>query len=100
MVRWTALRAGDLDYINFPPPNVAIQEKKNPTPGVVTVLPQPVGTVWVYINVTKPPFDNKKVRQAFAYAIDKHELIKAASGDWVNRSTINLSSIGRGCTFR
>ena len=77
-VRWVALRAGDLDYINLPPPNIAIQEAKNPIPGIVTVLPQPVGTLWIYFNVTKPPFDNKGVRQGVAHAIDKNELIKAA----------------------
>jgi len=77
-VRWTALRAGDLDYINLPPPNIVLQEAKNPSPGVITVIPQPVGCIWVFFNVSKPPFDNKKVRQAIAYAIDKQELIQAA----------------------
>lgn len=87
VVRWTALRAGDLDFVNMPPPNIAIQESKNPTPGIVMVLPQPVGNVWAFFNVAKPPFDQKKVRQAVAYAIDKKELIKAASwglGEEVN----------------
>ena len=77
-IRWTALRAGDLDYINCPPQNIALQEMKKPTPGVVTVMPQPVGCVWVIFNVSKPPFDNKKVRQAVAYAVDKKEIIQAA----------------------
>ena len=77
-IRWTALRAGDLDYINNPPRKIAVQEAKNPTPGVITVLPQPVGCTWVYFNLSRPPFDNKKVRQAVAYAIDKDEMIEAA----------------------
>ncbi len=51
---------------------------KNPVPGVVVVMPQPVGNQWIYFNVSKPPFDNKKVRQAVAYAIDKNEIIKGA----------------------
>jgi peptide/nickel transport system substrate-binding protein len=80
-IRWTALRAGDLDYINCPPQNIVLQEMKKPTPGTVTVLPQPVGCVWILFNVTRPPFDNKKVRQAIAYAIDKKELIRAAYWD-------------------
>ena len=77
-VRWTALRAGDLDYINLPPPNIVLQEMKNPTPGIVMIMPQPVGCVWIFFNTSRPPFNNKKVRQAFAYAIDKKELIHAA----------------------
>ena len=46
-----------------------------------------MGNVWVFFNVARPPFDQKKVRQAIAYAIDKKELIKAASwglGEEVN----------------
>lgn len=77
-VRWTAIRAGDLDYINLPPLNIVLSEMKKPTPGVQVILPQPVGCVWVYFNTTKPPFDKVKVRQAVAHAIDKKELTQAA----------------------
>ena len=77
-VRWTAIRAGDLDYINLPPLNIVLGEMKKPTPGVQVILPQPVGCVWVYFNTRKPPFDRVKVRQAVAHAVDKKELIQAA----------------------
>ena len=77
-IRWTALRAGDLDYIQNPPAKVAVQEMKTPTPGVVVVLPNPVGNSLIYFNLTKPPFDQKKVRQAVAYAINKRQMIEAA----------------------
>jgi peptide/nickel transport system substrate-binding protein len=75
------LRVGDLDYIAAPPANVVVKELEKPTPGIVTPIPRPLGCIWVYFNVTKPPFDNKKVRQAIAYAIDKKELIRAAYWD-------------------
>jgi peptide/nickel transport system substrate-binding protein len=78
IVRWTALRAGDVDYIQIPPRKVTVEEQRNPTPGVVVVITQPVGVQWIYFNTSKPPFDNKKVRQAVAYAIDKRDLVKAA----------------------
>jgi len=77
-VRWTALRAGDMDYIQDPPKKVAVEAMKNPLPGVVVVMTQPVGVHWLYINTSKPPFDKVKVRQALAYAIDKDQLMKAA----------------------
>jgi peptide/nickel transport system substrate-binding protein len=77
-VRWTALRSGDLDYIQMPPYPATLAAQKNPVPGVVVVLPQPVGNQWIYFNVTRPPFDDKRVRQAVAYAIDKKELINGA----------------------
>jgi len=87
VVRWTALRAGDMDYIQDPPKKAAIEAMKNPVPGVVVVMTQPVGNQWIYINTQKPPFDNKKVRQAVAYAIDKNEVVKAAH--WGLGETIN-----------
>jgi len=77
-VRWTALRAGDLDYIQDPPKKAVVDAIKEPVPGVVVVMTQPVGNQWMHFNVSKPPFDNKKVRQAVAYAIDKNEIIKGA----------------------
>ena len=76
--RWIALRAGDLDFITAPAQSVVAQEIKKPTPGIITVNPDPLGYTWVYFNVSKPPFDNKKVRQAVAYAIDKKEVVNAA----------------------
>ncbi len=94
-VRWTALRTGDLDYINLPPRNVVLDELKKPTPGVVTVMPQPVAYVAIIFNTSKPPFDNKKVRQAVAYAIDKKEFIQAAYwglGEPVNNQAFSSRS--------
>jgi peptide/nickel transport system substrate-binding protein len=78
VVRWTALKAGDIDYVGYPPRRAVVEEQKHPTPGILALTPNHVGCVMIYFNVGKPPFDNKKVRQAVAYAIDKRELIEAA----------------------
>ena len=86
-VRLTALRSGDLDFIDSPPLNImgkAIFEK--PLPGIHMNY-DPVGNTWIFFNVSKPPYDNKKVRQAFAYAIDKKEIAKAAF--WGIGETVN-----------
>jgi len=86
-VRFTALRAGDLDFIATPPLNVvakAILEK--PVPGIFMDCDS-VGNPWIWFNLSKPPFDNKKVREAVAYAIDKKELIKAIF--WGVGETVN-----------
>lgn len=77
-VRWSALRAGDLDYIQDPPQKAVLEALKNPVAGVVIVTPQPVGNQWIFFNTNKPPFDNKRVRQAVAYAVDKKEIVKGA----------------------
>ena len=78
IVRWTALRAGDFDYIQNPPRKIAVEEQRNPTPGVNVIITQPVGVAWFFFNTSQPPFDKKQVRQAVAYAVDKAALIKAA----------------------
>ena len=78
MTRWTALQAGDVDYISAPPANITAKEILTPTPGIAIPPPVPVGVMCLYFNCAKAPFDNKKVRQAVAYAIDKKEVIKGA----------------------
>jgi len=78
MVRWTALRAGDFDYINIVPRKIAVEEQKNPTPGIVSMITQPVGVLWIYMNCAKPPFNDKRVRQAIGYCTDKEQIIKGA----------------------
>ncbi len=78
MVRWTALRAGDVDLIHVPPRNIVLQEVREPTPGIVTIVNDPTACDAIIFNTTKPPYDHKKVRQAFAFGIDKKEMVKAA----------------------
>jgi peptide/nickel transport system substrate-binding protein len=68
-VRWTALRAGDLDWTINPPYKAAHLALKDPEPGIVVARTRPAGTTFIYFNVSKPPFNNPKVRQAVAYAI-------------------------------
>jgi peptide/nickel transport system substrate-binding protein len=76
-VRWTALRAGDVDVVDTPPLNIvakAILEK--PVPGILIGY-ENLGNLRIFFNTSKPPFDNKKVRQAIAYGLDKKKALKA-----------------------
>jgi peptide/nickel transport system substrate-binding protein len=76
-VRWTALLAGDIDMVDVPPLNVlakAVLEK--PVPGVL-MDHDSMGNGWIWFNMSKPPFDNKKVRQAVAYGLHKETVLKA-----------------------
>ncbi len=76
-VRWTALRAGDIDFVDVPPLNIvakAILEK--PVPGIVVDYDTP-GNAWIWFNTTNPPFSHKKVRQAIAYTLDKKKILEA-----------------------
>jgi len=94
-VRWTALRAGDIDCVDTPPLNIvakAILEK--PVPGI-HVGYENVGVLWIWFNCSRPPFDNKKVRQAVAYALDKEHILKGVFwglGDTLNNQAFHKDS--------
>ncbi|GEC93805.1 peptide ABC transporter substrate-binding protein [Brevibacillus brevis] len=66
---------GDIDWGGYPAstlPTDAIPTLKDA--GKLMVADNP-GTQSVVFNTTKPPFNNKKIRQAFAYAINRQEII-------------------------
>jgi len=80
--REAGLLAGQLDIVMNPPVTDLAALSNNPA---VKVLKAPSDrSVFIAINVTKPPFDNPKVRQALNYAVDKDAIIKNVMFDSVN----------------
>src|SRR5438093_2581549 len=76
--RQAALQAGKLD-VSFPgeTTKTAAEHLKHVVPQlVVTPVSQNVSDN-IIMNVTKPPFDNPKVRLAVSYAIDRRALVGA-----------------------
>ncbi len=72
--REAGLRSGQYDLIMNPPVS---DLKALDSGGDITVSKLPDDrSVFLAFNVTHKPFDNKKVRQAFNYAVDKKALIK------------------------
>jgi ABC-type oligopeptide transport system substrate-binding subunit len=67
-VQLTNLQTGDLKRLQSGP--TAKEVFRYPYPGTWYLLPQ----------VTKPPFDNVKVRRAVAQAIDRENVVKVAQG--------------------
>jgi ABC-type oligopeptide transport system substrate-binding subunit len=65
----TALQAGDLRRLQADP-RAAKDVFRYPYPGTWYLTPQ----------VTKPPFDNLKVRRAVAHAIDRENVVKVSQG--------------------
>lgn len=66
--RVAALMAGDVDIItNVPFDSIALLENN---PGVKVVSQEGTSPRVMYFNTSKSPFDDKRVRQAIAYAID------------------------------
>jgi peptide/nickel transport system substrate-binding protein len=71
----TALQAGVVNFSNVIPPKDWEAIKANPQ---LTTAPLEGGRwFWLMLNNTKPPFDNAKVRQAVAHAIDRQAIIDA-----------------------
>ena len=72
--RLAALRTGQVDWIEVPPPDAI--------PGLrqagVQIFLQSYPHNWTYaLNLSRPPWDNKLVRQAANYAIDREGLCKS-----------------------
>lgn len=73
--RTNALSSGDVDLIDYVPwPNWDSLAK---TSGI-TVAGQQGPFQYVQFNVTKPPFNNPKVREAVAYALNRNNSVAAA----------------------
>jgi ABC-type transport system substrate-binding protein len=76
--RLAALRTGKVDWIEVPPPDALSGLRKSG----FQVLLRPYPHNWTYsLNITGPPWDNKLVRQAANYAIDREGLCKALLND-------------------
>src|SRR6266850_7923828 len=72
--RLTELLTGALDLIVSPPPDYVAQLESS---GKVTMLKQVGAHVWYLgINNQKKPFDDKRVRQALNYAVNKDAIVR------------------------
>ena len=77
-VRFTALQAGDVDLIERTPYEWVQQIVQGKIRGIGVAKAARAGARNLEFNVTDPPFNNKKLRQAIAYALDKKEIMQAA----------------------
>ena len=73
--RITALRSGEVQIAQFIPPHLVKQVEADPN--VVVKSHSPVEVMFLAMNPTFKPWDNKKVRQAVAYAIDRKAIVKS-----------------------
>jgi peptide/nickel transport system substrate-binding protein len=74
-VRLAALKNGELDIVDtVPPPFVADTKKAE---NLQTIDVPSLAVWWFWLNTTKPPFDNKSLRQAFADAVDIETIVKS-----------------------
>ena len=79
MVKLQSLQAGEIDVMDYVQPRdvAAVKADKN-----VVVVDVPSLADFAYqLNHTEPPFNNKALRQAVAYALDLEQIVK---GVWLN----------------
>ena len=77
VTRATALRAGEVDFVNYVPKEMVERLSKDPK---LQVLKGPdTQSVNISFNNSRPPFDDVRVRQALGgYGIDRHTIAKVA----------------------
>lgn len=77
-VRFTAVRAGDVDMIERTPYSYLAKILKGEVRGLNTTVAKYAGYRRLLFNVANPPFDNVKLRQAVRYALDKKKYLEGA----------------------
>ncbi len=75
---WFNYEKGQLDVIGVGSSDIdRVSDPNNPLNKELAVSPL-LETSFVVFNTRKPPFDDSKVRQAFALAIDREQIVKVA----------------------
>jgi peptide/nickel transport system substrate-binding protein len=77
-VRFSALQAGDVDIIERTPYEWVQQIVQGKIKGIGYARANIAGARNIEFNAADPPFNNKKLRLAIAYALDKREIMQAA----------------------
>ena len=72
--RVAMLRTGEAQFVDVVPPEQVSRLKE--TPNVVIDAAPSIVQRQIYLNNTKKPFNDVRVRQALNYGIDKHAMIK------------------------
>jgi ABC-type transport system substrate-binding protein len=76
--RMTSLRTGAADMVDYVPWSYMAIVEEEPNLTLYSEAADSVAAMWLEFNVAVPPFDNQKVRQAVAYAIDREAVMNAA----------------------
>src|SRR6266851_10157527 len=73
-VKLQSLQGGELDALDYLLPRTVPLAKADSNLVVVDV--PSLAAFWYMLNTTKPPFDNKALRQAVTYALDAEAIVK------------------------
>ena len=85
--RFLALRAGEFDLIEKMPPQHVSKIQNGEIRDIKAAIAEGSGIQGLVFNTKKPPFDNVKIRQVVAHAVDPEEILKGAY--WGIGSVVN-----------
>lgn len=74
------IEQGRFDWMQNPPPTDRYAEVKSKYEGSQFRVDPQINTYYFWMNTTKPPFDDLKVRQAVNYAVDPEALERIYAG--------------------
>ena len=77
-VRFTALRAGDVDVVERTSFEWVRQIQKGRFKEIGIAMASHAGLRGITFNVADPPFNNRKLRRAVGHAVNKREMLNAA----------------------
>ena len=75
--RMNAVRAGDLDVVEEISREQIVRIRERKVPGIGLALAEAASFPRLGINHCRPPFNDRRVRQAFAFAVNKQDLLDA-----------------------
>jgi peptide/nickel transport system substrate-binding protein len=76
-VRLTGLQTGELQWA-MQIPLQKVNEMKQAGGDIKATVGAPYLPDMIYLNASKPPFDDKRVRQAIAWSVNRDEIVKVA----------------------
>ena len=75
LVKLQSLQTGQFDIIDYAPPQKVAALKSDTS---VTFIPvKSLAAYWLWLNTTRPPFDNKALRQAMSLGLDVSAIVKS-----------------------
>ena len=90
-----AYQAGEIDIIYGKQDEIWLDRTRK-LPNTVAIAMEPAELTSLYLNVAAPPFDDIRVRQAFAHAIDRNAIYKlrGASTTRIPQSVVPIGNLG------
>jgi peptide/nickel transport system substrate-binding protein len=75
LVKLQSLQTGQFDIIDYAPPQKVSALQSDSSIAFIPV--KSLAAYWLWLNTTRPPFDNKSLRQAMALGLDVAAIVKS-----------------------